>query len=123
MVPSHFSVPKLQRGNAKRMRRLMTDAELKFWNEVRAHRLMGLGFRRQYPIAGFIVDFACPQHRLVVEIDGTQHARNDLAHADHDRTQRLEADGWYVIRFWNDEVLGDIDGVCQHIVNWVGQRT
>lgn len=123
MVSSHFPVTKLQRGNAKRMRRAMTDAELKLWNEVRAHRLMGLGFRRQYPISRFIVDFACPKHRLIVEIDGTQHARNDLEHADQSRTQSLKADGWHVLRFWNHEVLEDIDGVCQHIVNWLGQRT
>ncbi len=122
MAPSHFSVPKLQRGNARRMRRMMTEAELKLWNEVRAHRLMGLGFRRQYPIADFIVDFVCPQHRLVVELDGTQHARPDVARADDERTGKLEADGWSVLRFRNHEVLEDMDGVCQHIVNWVEQR-
>ena len=94
----------------------MTDAELKLWNELRAHRLMGLGFRRQLPIAGYIVDFACPQKKLVVELDGSQHADEDLATADALRTKRLEQDGWTVLRFWNNDVIRDIDNVCQHIV-------
>jgi very-short-patch-repair endonuclease len=59
------------------MRKTMTDAELKLWNAIRAHRLMGLGFRRQVPIAGYIVDFACPTHNLIVEVDGWQHANDE----------------------------------------------
>ncbi len=98
------------------MRKVMTDAELKLWNELRAHRLMGLGFRRQFPIAGYIVDFACPQKKLIVEVDGSQHGEAGLAGADEIRTKRLEQDGWIVLRFWNDEVIRDIDNVCQHIV-------
>jgi very-short-patch-repair endonuclease len=94
----------------------MTDAELKLWNELRAHRLMGLAFRRQMPIAGYIVDFACPHHRLIVEVDGSQHAEDAATDADRVRTARLEALGWTVLRFWNDDVLRDIDNVCQHIV-------
>lgn len=98
------------------MRKVMTDAELKLWNELRAHRLMGLGFRRQFPVAGYIVDFACPQKRLIVEVDGSQHGDAGRAVADEVRTDRLERDGWIVLRFWNDDVLRDIDNVCQHIV-------
>ena len=94
----------------------MTDAELKLWNELRAHRLMGLGFRRQFPIAGYIVDFACPEKRLVVEVDGSQHGDGGIAEADASRTRRLEQDRWTVLRFWNDDVIRDIDNVCQHIV-------
>ncbi|AZO06537.1 MULTISPECIES: endonuclease domain-containing protein [unclassified Mesorhizobium] len=96
------------------MRKVMTDAELKLWNELRGHRLMGLGFRRQFPIAGYIVDFACPQKKLIVEVDGSQHA--DDAIPDETRTRRLEQDGWMVLRFWNDDVIRDIDNVCQHTV-------
>ena len=98
----------------------MTEAELKLWNELRAHRLMGFGFRRQMPIAGFIVDFACPAKRLVVELDGSQHAQADNVARDRVRTARLEADGWTVLRFWNDDVLRDIDNVCMHIVTVAG---
>lgn len=98
----------------------MTDAELKFWNAVRAHRLMGLGFRRQFPIAGYIVDFVCPAQKLIVEIDGSQHADETKASYDAVRTARLEADGWTVLRFWNDDVMRDIDNVCLHIVTIAG---
>ena len=98
----------------------MTDAELKLWNELRAHRLMGLGFRRQLPIGGYIVDFACPEHKIIVELDGSQHANDDAVDYDRQRTARLEQSGWTVLRFWNDDVLKDIDNVCQHIVTTVG---
>lgn len=94
----------------------MTDAELKLWNEIRAHRLMGLGFRRQLPIAEYIVDFACPAKKLIVEVDGSQHGTAELAGADQTRTEELRRLGWTVLRFWNDDVLRDIDAVCQHIV-------
>ena len=118
---THAPVPPQRRANAKRMRKALTEAELKLWNELRAHRLMGLGFRRQVPVAGFIVDFACPQHRLIVEIDGWQHAREPNAVYDEARTRRLEADHWTVLRFWNDDVLRDIDNVCLHIVTVIGK--
>ena len=102
------------------MRKVMTDTELKLWNELRAHRLMGLGFRRQFPIAGYIVDFACPQQKLIVEVDGSQHGDEDCANNDEVRTKRLEQVGWLVLRFWNDDVIRDIDNVCQHIIITAG---
>ncbi|WP_077962116.1 endonuclease domain-containing protein [Ensifer adhaerens] len=117
----HADISKQARSNARRMRSAMTDAELKLWNELRAHRLMGLGFRRQVPIAGYIVDFACSTHRLIVEVDGSQHARAGDAGYDLQRTQRLQAGGWTVLRFWNDDVLRDIDNVCEHIVRVIGK--
>lgn len=110
----HSKVPPYLRRNARRMRSAMTDAELKLWNELRAHRLMGFGFRRQMPIGGFIVDFACPEHKLVVEVDGSQHAENEAY--DKARSVYLEQQGWQVLRFWNDDVLNDIDNVCTHIL-------
>ncbi|KUM27721.1 hypothetical protein AU467_15080 [Mesorhizobium loti] len=112
----HTPLSPQHRANAKSMRKVMTDAELKLWNELRAHRLMGLGFRRQFPIAGYIVDFACSKKKLIVEVDGSQHGDADRAGADEVRTKRLEQDGWTVLRFWNDDVIRDIDNVCQHIV-------
>ncbi|UGX88067.1 MULTISPECIES: DUF559 domain-containing protein [unclassified Phyllobacterium] len=116
-MPSHTPVSPKIRGNAKSMRKALTDAELKLWNAVRAHRLMGMAFKRQMPIAGYIVDFACPTRRLIVEVDGSQHGHDIDLKYDLNRTQRLEADGWTMLRFWNDDVLRDIDGVCQHIVS------
>lgn len=117
---NHFPVPPANRRNARKMRKVMTDAELKLWNELRAHRLMGLSFRRQMPIAGYIVDFACPTHRLVVEVDGSQHGDGRGADADALRTGQLQQLGWTVLRFWNDDVLTDIDNVCLHIVTAAG---
>ena len=113
---THFLVPQANRRNARKMRKQMTDAELKLWNELRAHRLVGFGFRRQLPIAGYIVDFACPTHKLIVEIDGSQHGSADVAEADALRTAKLQGLGWTILRFWNDDVVRDIDNVCQHIV-------
>jgi very-short-patch-repair endonuclease len=114
----HDPVPRRQRDNAKAMRSEMTEAELKLWNALRGNRLMGLKFRRQVPIGPYIVDFACPSKRLIVEADGSQHADN----MDYDakRTAFLEQSGWTVLRFWNDDVLKDTDGVCQHIVTVSG---
>ena len=112
----HAVVPKRQRQNAKTMRRVMTDAELKLWNEVRAHRLMGLGFRRQVPIGPYIIDFACPTHQLILEVDGCQHAEPEAAEMDATRDAFLKGRGWTVLRFWNDDVLRGIDDVGRHIV-------
>ena len=117
----HTPVPPKARANARRMRKNLTDAELKLWNELRAHRLMGLGFRRQMPVAGYIVDFACPSHDLIVELDGSQDALGQIAAYDAERSKRLQADGWTVLRFWNDDVLKDIDGVCLHILKVLGK--
>jgi very-short-patch-repair endonuclease len=116
----HTPLSPRHRANAKSMRKVMTDAELKLWNEIRAHQLMGLGFRRQFPIAGYIVDFACPKRKLVVEVDGSQHAEVNAATDDEVRTKRLQQDGWIILRFWNDDVIRDIDNVCQHIVIGAG---
>lgn len=116
----HFDVPARNRSNAKRMRRVLTDAELKLWNELRAHRLMGLSFRRQMPIAGYIVDFACPAHKLIIELDGSQHGNSADATYDRKRTATLEALGWQVLRFWNDD-LCNMDDVCTAIIRTVGQ--
>ena len=112
----HDRVPSRQRMNAKSMRRAMTDAELKLWNELRAHRLMGMRFRRQVPIGPYIVDFACSAHSLIVEVDGSQHGDTEQSQRDDARSAYLAASGWTILRFWNDDVIRDIDNVCQHIV-------
>jgi len=102
------------------MRRKMTAAEVKFWNAVRAHRLMGLGFRRQMPIGGFIADFTCPEHRVIVEIDGPSHSHDREITRDRLRDDALRALGWRVIRFTNDEALNHIDDVCTHLLRVIG---
>ncbi len=82
---------------------------------------MELKFRRQVPIAGYIVDFACPAIKLIVELDGSQHGNETNIVKDTTRTEALEGLGWTVLRFWNDDVIKDIEGVCQHIVIVAGK--
>ena len=119
---NHKPAPPQNRTFAKSMRSAMTEAELKLWNEVRGNRLMGMKFRRQMPIGGYIADFACPSLKLIVEIDGSQHGRDGKLRADASRSAALENLGWEVLRFWNDDVLKDIGNVCQHIVLVAEQR-
>jgi very-short-patch-repair endonuclease len=80
---------------------------------LRDRRLLRYKFRRQHPIGDVIVDFACTKHALVIEVDGGQHADNA---ADTRRTAWLESQGWTVVRFWNSEVLSNIDGVIEAIL-------
>ncbi|RST85945.1 endonuclease domain-containing protein [Aquibium carbonis] len=117
---NHHPVPPKNRRNAKAMRRAMTDAELKFWNAVRAHRLMGLSFRRQMPIAGYIVDFACPSHKIIVEIDGSGHTHDENARRDAVRDRALEHLGWTILRFANADALTDLENVCLHVITVAG---
>lgn len=93
---------------AKSLRQNQTDAEKKFWNEVKAKRFQGLKFKRQHPIGTYYADFACIEEKIVVEIDGGQHNENTK---DELRTQYLEEKGFQVIRFWNNEVLDNMEGV------------
>jgi very-short-patch-repair endonuclease len=98
---------------ARKLRRNQTDAERKLWFRLRDRRLSGLKFRRQFPIDRFVVDFFCADAHLIIELDGGQHAvRTD---ADARRTQVLEAKGYLVLRFWNNDVMRNIDGVVEVI--------
>jgi len=94
---------------ARDLRARQTEAESLLWYALRGRRLCGLKFRRQFPIEPFIADFACIEHRLVVEIDGGYH--DDVYEQDQSRQQRIEAAGWQVIRFRNEEVLSDVEAV------------
>jgi very-short-patch-repair endonuclease len=98
---------------ARRLRQLMTDAERRLWFAMRDRRLAGYKFRRQHPIENYIVDFACTKHHLVVEADGGQHAENAR---DELRTEKIEALGWRVIRFWNNDILSNTEGVILTIL-------
>ena len=103
-----------QRRFARQMRSSPTDAERKLWWHLR-HRLpvANSHFRKQVRIKQYIVDFACHAARLVVEIDGGQHA--SVTTTDAERTKILEANGYRVLRFWNNDVLGNTDGVLEAI--------
>ena len=99
----------------------MTDAEAKLWNRLRNNQLLGAKFRRQVPIGSFIADFCCRDPKLVVEVDGSQHT--ERATQDASRTRVLAEHGYAVVRFWDNEVLQDIDGVLEAIVGEVTRRT
>lgn len=97
---------------ARQLRREQTKAELELWMRLRGRRL-GVKFRRQHPIGAYIADFCCPERRLIIELDGGQHAVQ--ARADKARTSYMENQGFRVLRFWNDQVLTDIDAVLEQI--------
>jgi len=102
-----------QRDFARRLRRMHTDAERRLWYHLRGRRFLGLNFRRQHPIGPYFADFACLELRLIVELDGGQH--NSTAGQWHDavRSDVLAAQGYRVIRFWDNDALGNTTGVLE----------
>jgi very-short-patch-repair endonuclease len=94
------------------MRSNPTDAEHRLWQILRAKRFAGYKFKRQLPIDRYIVDFACLRQRLIVEADGGQHGEE----ADAERDSYLIAQGFRLLRFWNNDILGNEDGVATRIL-------
>ncbi len=88
-----------------------TDAERTLWNELRNLQLDGIKFRRQHPIGNYIVDFVSLDKKLIIEIDGSQHDEEKAKEKDEQRTKWLEGEGYSVLRFWNNDVLANIEGV------------
>ncbi len=99
---------------ARQLRRQSTDAERKLWAILRNRQLTGYKFRRQVPMGSYIVDFVCFEKNIVVELDGGQHQAQ--RGYDGNRTQWLQSAGFRVIRFWNNQVLSETDGVVQAIL-------
>ena len=99
----------------KKLRTCQTDAESRLWFHLRSRRFQGWKFRRQHALQGYIVDFVCLERKLVIELDGGQHV--DQEAYDHHRTQILESEGFKVIRFWNNDVLNNLKGVLETILN------
>lgn len=102
--------PRLQR----RLRNAATDAERWLWRHLRLRQLGGFKFRRQHPFGDFVLDFVCLDRKVVVEVDGSQHVLQSAA--DAARTAALQAAGFMVVRFWNNQVLKDIDGVLETVL-------
>lgn len=99
---------------SRSLRRNQTDAEMRLWHALRDRRLAGCKFRRQFSLGPYFADFACPEKRLVVELDGGQHA--DRFEQDAERSAYLRDQGFTVLRFWNDQVLLESDAVLEEIL-------
>jgi very-short-patch-repair endonuclease len=99
---------------ARALRHHPTEAEARLWTQLRGHRLAGVGFRRQHAIGPFIVDFCVPRCKLVVELDGSQHLEQEVY--DAERTAYLEAQGYRVMRFYNNQVMKEMEAVLGEIL-------
>ena len=106
--------------HAKLLRQQQTNAEHLLWLHLRDRRLANYKFRRQLPIGSYIADFVCMSARLIIEVDGGQHATN--TNFDEQRTNFLNQQGYAVIRFWNNEVLQNLDGVLIVVLKELKKR-
>jgi very-short-patch-repair endonuclease len=102
---------------ARCLRRIPTEAEKILWTHLRAHRFFGIGFRRQHAIGPYVVDFCSPRNKMVIELDGGQHSFQ--AGYDNARTEYLREKGYSVLRFWNNEVMTNLDGVLYVIAEMI----
>jgi very-short-patch-repair endonuclease len=102
--------------NARSLRKTMTRQEVKLWQNLRQLRELGHHFRRQSPIMPYIVDFECRRSKLVVELDGSQHASSTLLHRDAARDRHLQDRGYRVLRFWNNQIDRELEGVMTTIL-------
>jgi len=112
-MPPKRSTPKILH-RAGELRKQTTPAEKKLWAYLRLLRADGIHFRRQYAIGSFITDFCAPRRKLIIELDGSQHLEQE--EYDEGRTKYLESQGYQVLRFWNNQILGDVEGVIRAIL-------
>ncbi|MBO4226921.1 endonuclease domain-containing protein [Bradyrhizobium neotropicale] len=97
---------------ARKLRANQTDAEIVLWNRVRSRQIDGHKFVRQQPIIGYVCDFVCREKCLIIEVDGGQHSESA---SDAMRDRRLAEEGYRVLRFWNNDVLRNLEGVLSTI--------
>jgi very-short-patch-repair endonuclease len=109
------TISSFRRETAKRLRANTTNAEAILWRHLRQLETRGTHFRRQVPIGPYVADFACLAARLIIEIDGSHHGEDDTKKRDEKRSQWLEAEGYRVIRFWNNDVTQHTEGVLDVI--------
>src|SRR5258706_14196813 len=120
MTDGNAPISAFRRRTAKRLRETTTGAEDLLWRRLRRFPISGTHFRRQVPIGPYVADFACMAARLIIEVDGSQHGRDDLRKRDEGRTRWLEAEGYRVIRFWNNDLNHEHgqnigSGLCRHL--------
>jgi len=109
----------MSQDRVRRLRQGLTEAERRLWAQLRGRRLVKAKFRRQRPVGPYIVDFCCPERMVVVEVDGGHHATQ--AEEDRTRAAFLAGKGFLVLRFWNNEVMGNMEGVLHRIAEAVGE--
>ena len=107
---------------AKGLRRKQSDAEQRLWIALRSRQLNGLKFRRQQPVGNYIVDFICLDEKLIIEVDGGHHNDVPAIEKDKQRQTWLESEGFQVIRFWNNDVLENLEGVVFRIMEVLEER-
>ena len=93
----------------------MTSQERKLWSIIRERQFFGYRFRRQFPIGSYIVDFVCREKKIIIEIDGGQHSEKQNIEYDSKRTEFLKSEGFYVVRFWNNDIDNNMDGVYERL--------
>lgn len=107
---------------SRQLRRVQTIPEHELWSRVRNRQLSGLKFRRQYSIGVYIADFVCIKKKIVIEVDGGQHNSKISRAYDVRRTKYLENEGYSVIRFWNKEIMENIEGVLERTRSFLEQK-
>src|SRR3989304_4993164 len=106
----------------KELRLRQTEAEKILWYKIRDRQLGGVKFRRQQRIGSYIVDFVCLENKLIIEIDGGQHNETPTKESDERRTQWFKVRGYQVLRFWNNDVLGNMEGILENVNMVLKQR-
>ena len=107
--------------HAKQLHRNLTPPEIKLWARLRAHRMADAHFRNQHAIGNYIVDFCAPRKKLIIELDGSQHLEQQEYNAE--RTEFLKSKGYKVLRFWNNDVMNDIDLVLNVIWDTLNEES
>ena len=109
--------PSLMKARARSLRRKSTDAEVLVWQHLRSRQLLGCKFRRQVPIGKYIVDFLCEDPPIIIELDGGQHMEQERY--DQTRTNWLQANGFLVLRFWNNDIAENLEGVLESLFSTI----
>ena len=105
---------------SRELRKNMTFQERKLWNIIKNRQFFNYRFRRQFPIGSYIVDFICREKKIIIEIDGGQHNEQINIEYDNKRTKYLKSEGYNVIRFWNNEIDNNIEGVYERLKHVFG---
>jgi very-short-patch-repair endonuclease len=111
----HAVVSERQRSRAKQLRQTMTRAETLLWRHLKANRMDGVGFRRQTPIGSYVVDFVCFSSKLIIELDGESHDFEERQKSDQRRDAFFATEGFQVLRFTNERVMSNLEGVVEAI--------